>query len=235
MPWVAGIDGCRAGWFVVFVEYRNGVKAERHAVYPHLRDVIISADPRPEIIAVDIPIGLLEHRVRGGRECDREARRILGRPRRSSVFSPPVRSALSATTYEEAKKLNGGMSRQTFGVLQKIREADLLMNPELQKGVREVHPEVSFWALSGKAMAYGKKAPQGLRERLRVLRQAPRMGFRKIEEARRTFGPPRVAWDDVLDAYAAAWTATRILTRQAKRIPQSQEVDAKELRMEMWY
>ncbi len=45
---------------------------------------------QPELLraAIDIPIGLLDHPAQGGRECDRAARRVLGRGRQSSVFSP---------------------------------------------------------------------------------------------------------------------------------------------------
>lgn len=41
--------------------------------------------------------------------------------------------------------------------------------------------------------------------------------------------------DDILDAYAAAWTALRIAENGAKRIPEHSSIDAKGLRMEMWY
>ena len=45
----------------------------------------------------------------------------------------------------------------------------------------------------------------------------------------------QVASDDVLDAYAVAWTALRIAKKAARRIPPHPPIDAKGLRMEMWY
>jgi predicted RNase H-like nuclease len=40
-----------------------------------------------DIIAVDVPIGLLDAYEVGGRACDRAARKLLGVPRASSVFT----------------------------------------------------------------------------------------------------------------------------------------------------
>ncbi len=104
MPWIAGVDGCRAGWFVVLVECGGRTGREGHRIFSSFRDVL-DLKPKPTIIAVDIPIGLLEEPSAGGRECDKEARRILGTPRRSSVFTPPTRPALASATYEEAQGL----------------------------------------------------------------------------------------------------------------------------------
>jgi len=41
--------------------------------------------------------------------------------------------------------------------------------------------------------------------------------------------------DDVNDAFAALWTATRIFQGKAKRIPDKPEVDSRGLRMEMFF
>ena len=50
------------------------------------------------LIVIDVPIGLLHA---GERECDRAARKLIGK-RRSSVFPAPIRAMLDAETYEEA-------------------------------------------------------------------------------------------------------------------------------------
>src|SRR6266540_1721796 len=107
MPWVAGVDGCRAGWVVVLVEQPTQRRRAYHIrLCPHFAEVF-TLDPKPTVIAVDIPIGLLEEPQPGGRECDRQARRLLGR-RASSVFTPPIRKLLEATHYEQMR--SHGMS-----------------------------------------------------------------------------------------------------------------------------
>ncbi|MHB8630823.1 MAG: DUF429 domain-containing protein [Candidatus Limnocylindria bacterium] len=46
--------------------------------------------------------------------------------------------------------------------------------------------------------------------------------------------PAGVGVDDVLDAYAALWTATRVARREALCIPADPETDARGLRMAIW-
>src|SRR5262249_9598529 len=104
MTWVAGVDGCRAGWFVVLRQV-NGRKQTVHHCLSCFGDVLKLSE-KPDVIAVDIPIGLLDQAVRGGRDCDRGARSLLGHPRSSSVFSPPVRSALAYMTFATASAAN---------------------------------------------------------------------------------------------------------------------------------
>jgi len=67
-------------------------------------------------LAIDIPIGLLD----GSRACDKAARKLLGWPRRNSVFSPPCRAALSAKNHAVATAMNlrmtgKGLSQQAWG------------------------------------------------------------------------------------------------------------------------
>ncbi len=230
MPWIAGVDGCRAGWFVALVEYGRGTGREEHRICTSFREVL-DLEPKPTIIAVDIPIGLLEEPSAGGRECDKEARLLLGTPRRSSVFTPPTRAALASATYEEAQGFGAGMSRQAFGILPKIREVDPLMTPEVQETVREIHPELCFYGLTGHPMRHNKRLTEGKAERLGALQGR----FSGIERALGVFPRSRVGSDDVLDAYAAAWTALGIAENAARRIPPRPPIDAKGLRMEMWY
>lgn len=60
---------------------------------------LFAQDPAPAVLGVDIPIGLADE---GARHCDKEARRVLGQPRASSVFPAPIRPVLAAECWEEA-------------------------------------------------------------------------------------------------------------------------------------
>ena len=180
--------------------------------------------------AVDIPMGLLDEPVKGGRECDRVARKILGQPRSSSVFSPPVRQSLDCVTFEEAKEYD--LNLQSFGILPKVRELDRIMTPELQKRIREAHPEISFFTMAGLAPArVGKKKVQGRKERILILDQY----FFQIEEGLARFRASEATADDVLDAYACAWTAMRIFRGEAGHIPDDPPKDERGLQMAIWY
>jgi predicted RNase H-like nuclease len=167
------------------------------------------------IVVIDIPIGLLDEPHPGGRKCDIAARKRLG-PRRSSVFSPPARSALSETRWEQARHC--GLTRQGFAILPKIREVDALMTSALQKCAFESHPELAFCALAGRPMEQGKKRHAGRVERRNALSRAADAGFGgllvdlagELEAAERQFTRKQVGVDDLLDACVMLWVAARV-------------------------
>ena len=156
-------------------------------------------------------------------------------PRRSSVFPPPARALLDVEGgYWElnaaSKAIRAGISQQTFNILGKIRDADSAMTPAMQVRVTESHPEVTFWALNGgQPLVYNKKRPEGRAQRLALLQGV-------YGEAATKMTPPRGAgWDDLYDAAALAWTASRVAYGVERRMPEAPEVDARGLRMEIVY
>ncbi len=198
---------------------------------------VLALPEKPRFLAVDIPIGLLATPQRGGRACDREARRMLGGPRRSSVFTPPTRPALKGHGYREAIRLNRqGLSLQAFGILGKIREVDQALGMSGERRVYEAHPELAFSELGGAAMQYNKKTAAGREERERCLRRHYRAVYVAPDALRARFGFGAVAADDILDAYALAWTAARIARGRAIRLPAGcAPRDSRGLPMEIWY
>jgi predicted RNase H-like nuclease len=234
MTWVAGVDGYKEGWFVVLCEIQSGrVSWDARQSFAE----VLTLPQCPKVIAVDIPIGLLDAAQYGGRDCDMEARRLLG-DRRSSVFSPPVRAAILRLDYESAKRANQesspyniGISKQAHAISSKIHDVDTLMTRKLQDRILEVHPELCFLEMAGHPMRNGKKMAAGYFERKELL-----PGFRKIIQELEKKRPSKLKRDDVLDACAACWTTTRIQLnlKRAICIPPNPQVDSKGLRMEMW-
>lgn len=187
-PAAVGVDGCRAGWVVAS---RDGAQ-----VVPLVAPVIASG----VVVGIDMPIGLPHDRPRA---CDREARRFLG-ARRSSIFEPPRRVALDAADHAEAQRrsvaVHGtGLSVQAWNLVPKILELDQVMASALEDRVVEVSPECAVRLLLGREPA-PKRTAGGATERREALEAV--------------FGPlpvrlPGARPDDVLDAYAALWSAER--------------------------
>jgi predicted RNase H-like nuclease len=225
-----GVDGCKRGWYAVLVSDENGaLEIAAAQVHTTFREVLGFAD-EAAVIAVDIPIGLSDGQPR---ECDVLARKMLGRPRASSVFPAPVRSALVASSYEEATRLTRqargkGISLQSWAIFPKVREVDESLSADPQARVVEVHPELCFWGLGGRAMSHRKKTREGERERRLLLSGVLRGAFLTEDSAQRG-----VARDDVLDALVAAYTAFDLAAGRAWRIPETPTVDMRGLRMEM--
>lgn len=233
MSWVAGADGCKNGWCVVLWHLHTAELRPR--IVPAL-SALLELPERPLAIGVDIPIGLLDVTLPGGRSCESRARRVLGR-RASCVFSAVGRFALKSSSRAEADRLSRqaggiGIGAQAWALAPKLREADETMTPERQQAIYEVHPEVSFWALNGSVpMADGKKTVQGAKQRVEAL---VRGGFPR-EFVERLPPDLKVGRDDFLDACAAAWTARRVAIGQACRFPDTIEPDARGLDMAIWF
>ena len=119
--WVLGLDACLGGW--------AGIEAASIAI----QNAPIA------VIGVDMFIGLPDQSVR---EADTLARLAIG-PRRSSVFTAPIRMALEAATYAEALEID------RFGRDFKIP-------------LIEVHPEVTFAEMNGAPLLFSKKTLSGL-------------------------------------------------------------------------
>jgi predicted RNase H-like nuclease len=204
-----GVDGCTGGWIAVSKD--DGELTYRIA---KTASEVLRAFPSAERVLIDVPIGLPWRDV-PIRPCDRLARTILG-DRRSSVFSVPCRASVRADAIEAARELNKGelgrsLSEQSWGICRQIREVDdlLLGTPRHRAEVREIHPEVCFWALAGcSPMKHNKRQKEGFRERLAVLaafepHAACFVDFVLAEEPR-----SKVSADDVLDALAAFVTSS---------------------------
>lgn len=236
MTQVAGVDGCRAGWIVVLLDIRGRRFSRQRVMLCERFTDVLACSSKQSILAVDIPIGLLDEAQPGGRSCDHEARRLLGR-RASSVFSPPSRRVLTAKHYAEVR--GEGLTRQAFGILPKVREVDRVMTLRLQNRVYEAHPELAFCRMAGEPMRFNKKTMQGRHERLCALKTLPHAWIRGMVHDLETHSPPfprtQVAPDDLFDASVLAYTAFRIARKKASPVPSNPTRDRRGLRMEIWY
>ncbi|WP_332681876.1 serine/threonine dehydratase [Bosea sp. (in: a-proteobacteria)] len=248
MNWVAGVDGCKAGWIAAFCDagFKNPpvIKVFREFAS------ILKDDLTPSIIAVDMPIGLPDWIEGRGRGPEDAARAVLGR-RRGSVFSIPSRAAVYAVDRpvvgmgdiaishaaacglaRATSTLKAGFSRQAFMILPKIREIDRLLQaaPQHRHRIREIHPEVAFWSMNhGRPLRFGKKHPAGEMERIALLRT------QGLAEAWMLPAPPKGARrDDQIDALAALVVARHIAAGRGKPFPDPPGRDSHGLPIAIW-
>jgi predicted RNase H-like nuclease len=94
-----------------------------------------------------------------------------------------------------------------------------------------VHPEVSFYFLAGeKPCQHSKKESAGREERRNLLTPIYNDNIQAALSNRRKYA---CAADDILDAFAALWTAERIVAGEAQTIPVEPERDSFGFRMEI--
>jgi predicted RNase H-like nuclease len=236
--WLAGVDGCPAGWLVTFVRPDGGeVRLRIAATFAE----IMQAPEAPAVIAIDIPVGLPERAGAGGRAAENAVRPLLG-ARQSSVFSVPSRAAVYGGDYRHACRLAletseppRMMSKQLFHITPKIREVDtaLRADPATAARVYEVHPELAFWRLNGRrALSEPKKIKGKCYEPGLALRRGLLAAAGISEPAPAKL--PGAGPDDVLDALACAAVARRIYARVAEPFPNPPPRDAFGLPMAIW-
>ena len=228
-----GIDGCKAGWFYVGFDDKN---QWRIGVIKHIEQIAIFI-PASALILIDIPIGLTGNTPKQ-RLCDIEARLRLKPKRSASVFPVPSRVSLQANHYQQASNLNfqasgRKLSKQSWNIMNKIKQVDgfLLKTKERHK-VREMHPELCFWALNHQqAMEHNKRTWQGFSEREKLLAVHCEATGKIVSKALRIYPRKDLARDDVLDALVGAVTAR--FNENLATLPETPERDAKDLPMEV--
>ncbi len=212
---VVGVDGCGAGWFAIRIE-DGGAGPYELGVFGEIAELVDAWDDAA-LILIDVPIGLPDDGT--PRACDVEARKKLGRGRRSPP-APPCRAALDIRLRELGPEEASGAGRERTGTRpaprasrsdRRIAEVDRLMrgrDANSRPAIRETHPEICFWALNGERPADHRKGCEaGRRERFDILSRHYPSTINLYDEARARFRRRAVADDDILDAAAAALTA----------------------------
>jgi predicted RNase H-like nuclease len=213
---VLGVDACRAGW--VAIAWSGG--EIRAYVHDDIASIVAAttADGPLQVIGIDMPIGLADSTIR---QADLLARRAAG-ARWPSVFMTPVRAALAMPEHSDASALNrrltgSGISRQAFNLREKIRQVDKWLT-HAPCTVAEVHPELSFAALAGAPLTDSKSTWAGAVRRRQLLADAGIEVCGDLGLSGRQAGV-----DDVLDAAAVAWTASRVARGTARCVPDPPE------------
>lgn len=240
MAWLAGVDGCKGGW-IAAIASDDRSQAPLIRVLPRFAD-LFTGETVPDLVTVDMPIGLPDQVQGSGRGREQAVRALLG-DRQSSVFSIPARQAVEATDYREACALALAasdpprkVSKQGFYLFPKIREIDGLLRsePGLRERVFEIHPELAFRTMRGAPLLHPKKIkgvvnPAGLAERRSLLVAAG------IPAETADSRPPRgAAADDLLDALAALVVARHIAAGRGRPFPDPPGRDSHGLPIAIW-
>lgn len=248
--WLAGVDGCPAGWLVAFGRPAGEVLAPR--VFARFTDIVL-ADERPAIIAIDVPIGLPAQSPAGGRRAEREVRALLG-DRKSSVFRIPSRRAVEASIATEPADARErffaacaiardtsddrkAFAKQGFYILDKVAEVDAVLraNKDHLGRVFETHPELAFVMMNGGApLSLAKKVKSGNHAPGLDLRRNLLRGNGLPDDILQMKAPRGAGDDDLIDALACLVTARRIHAHQAQSFPADPPRDEHGLPMAIW-
>lgn len=248
-PYYIGVDWSSDIWLaVVYMDRRY----DHVSGYPDIESLWDHYEDSAERIVIDVPIGLYQKGDRADdeelvRDCDKQARTVIG-PQYRSVFNPPAREAANAAKngepYEDVKEYHQvitgkGLTQQAYHIGKGIAQVDqLLQNGGDPERLVEGHPEVCFWAFADTKLEHAKKYAPGVAERVAALKgvvETPAETIRQIASDVGKTDHPKVGLDDILDAMALALTA-RPGGAALQKLPNDQPpVDSTTLPMQMVY
>lgn len=185
---------------------------------------ILDEHPAYAVIVVNAPIGFSDSGEQALRQCDLEARALLGR-RGITIRRSPTR----CTLFEQGDARDDHLDAVTAMRVPMMIEVAAEMSPYRQRQVYEGNPELSFYFLNRESpMRYSKLRAMGRDERRDVLVEKIN-GIEKIADAK--VAPTK----HLLDAAALLFSARRVFLHAAKRLPMDAQWDSEGLRMEIVY
>jgi predicted RNase H-like nuclease len=139
----------------------------------------------------------------------------------------------------EAEATNGSAAgiheryRQPVSKVQEVHDY-IRANPGIAHYLFEVHPHLSFLELEGGfAASEHPRDKLRLRDRLSCLCDVYPSGT--LYDALTAYPRSEVGKIDILDAFAMLWSAKRIATSRAERLPSTPVFDARGFDMAIWY
>lgn len=225
-----GTDGCKGGWITAVLDHGE-LRLEKHTDI----NALIDSYPEFDAFLIDMAIGLRDSPEQ--LRPDDLARKEL-RPRSSTVFAIPSRSAVYEQTEEEQKRANlktlgKSLSKQSIAIIPKIRELDVFLNehPKYMNRLLESHPELCFARLNGEVLVTRKKELVGLKQRENVLkRYLPESVWPDLLEQAKELGCNP---DDLVDAICLSVTAALKAHGMCETIPEKPQQDEKGLYMQL--
>lgn len=228
-----GIDGCKYGW--ICAQLKN--EAVSLTLFGHINEVKNMDSQR---IFIDIPIGLGDQF--NTRTIDFELRKLLSKKRKSSVFTPPIREALEAPTYQLGNQINKsisgkGISIQAWNIGHKIKEVNqfLSQNRFYQKKMSESHPELCFELLNNGPLKHSKKTLSGMEERIKIINKYINISFQEIRNFGKECKSDKAKLDDIIDAIVLSLSAMRWEMSGKRQITQEKEKDTFKLPFNIKY
>ena len=202
-----GLDGCRGGWIVAKIDEAGKLS---HIFLSSLDDLPFAL---PNLALIDIPLAFAEQSYR---HCEIAAQKLLGAKKRASVFLTPHRSAVYASDYKEANQLNRlylgkGLSKQSWNICNKIKEAALFLTNRSDFPLFEAHPELCFYFLNNRTPLLSKKSSaEGAADRLEIIAKYDFDYLQVINNTMKDTKRKVVKLDDIIDATILAIRAQAV-------------------------
>jgi predicted RNase H-like nuclease len=227
---IGGVTPCPGGWLVLPGRLAGVTVIAEEAFVVRRFAEVLDYRPKFDFLAVNIPFGYPEQPGQQYRQCDREARDIVGWPRRVRVHPVPSRAALFAKSRQEALAHEPWLTKNDFRHFKWMKEAAIEIQPFHARSVYSANSALSFTHMNGDVPL--KTSPyheDGRVERLDLIRAK----LPGVDEVVSRVPPVGAAVIHMYESAAMLWTARRASGRAIQRLPMDPEWDDGGIRIEL--
>ena len=227
---IGGVTPCPGGWLVLPARLAGVTTVAEEAFVLQTLMEVLDYRPKFDFAAINIPFGYPEHPQGRFRQCDEEAREMIGWPRRVGLRPVPSRPALFAKSRKEAIQLEPWLTKNDFRRFRWMKEAATEIQPFHSRSVYSGNSALSFQHLNSDVpLRTSPYHDDGRIERLELIR-AKLPGVDDVVER----VPPQGAGQvHMYEAAAMLWTARRASGRAISRLPMDPEWDEGGIRIEL--
>ncbi len=227
---IGGVTPCPGGWLVVPARLAGVTTvAEEAFVLGTLQDVL-DYRPKFDFGAVNIPFGYPERPQGAYRQCDREARNMVGWPRMVNFKPVPSRAALFAKSRKAAVELEPWLTKNDFRHFRWMKEAATEIQPFHSRSIYSGNADLSFQHLNGdEPLTTSPYHQEGRQERLELIRA----NLPGVDDVIERVPPEGAGQVHMYEAAAMLWTARRASGRAISRLPMDPEWDDGGIRIEL--
>lgn len=227
---VGGVTPCPGGWLVLPGRIAGvTVVAEEAFVLETLAEVL-DYRPKFDFAGINIPFGYPEYPNVQYRNCDMDARELMGWPWRTKVRPVPSRAALLADSRAEALAIEPWLTKNDFRRFRWMREAAVEIHPFHSRSFYSGIPALSFQHMNGdEPLLTSPYHTDGQVERLELIRSR----LPGIDEVVSRVPPSGAGQIHMYEAAAMLWTARRASGRAISRLPIDPEWDEAGIRVEL--
>jgi len=227
---IGGATPSPAGWLVLPARLAGvTVVAEEAFVLGTLQEVL-DYRPKFDFAAINIPFGYPERPKGPYRQCDLEARQLVGWPRMVNLHPVPSRPALFAASRKESLMLEPWLTKNDFRHFRWMKEAAIEIQPFHSRSVYSGNAALSFQHMnSDEPLLTSPYHEEGQIERLDLIRTK----LPGVDDVVSRVPPEGAGQVHMYEAASMLWTARRASGRAISRIPMDPEWDEGGIRIEL--
>jgi predicted RNase H-like nuclease len=227
---IAGVTPCPGGWLVLPARLAGITMVAEEAFVVRTLVEVLDYRPKFDFAGINAPMGFHDEPVAKFRDCDEEARDMIGWPRVVGIRPVPSRAALRAPSRDDALKLEPWLTKDDLRRFRWYKEVERDIQPFHQRSFYSANPDLSFQVMNGdQPLTTSPFHEDGRIERLELIRSR----MPGVDEVISRVPPAGAGPTHMLQAAAMLFTGRRASGRAVNRLPADPTWDIAGLRMEL--